>query len=77
MYAMLTASLPFENQQEALESFKNGQNHCVIDYISLNLDAIEASDVCKDLMSRMLIKDPKARLTIEQVLAHPFFADTE
>ena len=40
------------------------------------MDAIKASDVCKDLISGMLIKDPKARLSIEQVLAHPFFADS-
>jgi len=62
LYAMLTVSLPFADQQEAL---RNEPHPIVIDYNFLDLDNIETSDACKDLISRMLIKDPKKRLCIE------------
>lgn len=34
-----------------------------------------ASDECLDLISKMLDFDPEKRLTIEQILAHPYLAE--
>jgi len=34
------------------------------------------SEDCKDLVSKMLVKEPSKRLTAEQVLAHPWFSET-
>jgi serine/threonine protein kinase len=28
---------------------------------------------CKDLLNKMLIKDPKTRITVDDALKHPFF----
>jgi serine/threonine protein kinase len=31
------------------------------------------SKQCKDLIAKMLIKDPKERITVDDALKHPFF----
>ena len=32
------------------------------------------SHECKDILLKMLIKDPKERITVDNALLHPFFA---
>ena len=54
LYAMITVTLPF-----AVEERKNGQRtvNRTIDYDLLELDTVQASDACKNLLSCMLRKD--------------------
>ncbi len=35
---------------------------------------VMVSDECKDLINKMLVRDPKKRLSAVQVLQHPWFA---
>ena len=65
LYAMLTVALPFPIEKKSRASD--------VDYNHLDLDYLNISVNCKDLLSQLLTKDPERRLTIEQVLAHPFF----
>ena len=61
LYAMLTVSLPFPS-----EGCNNGdgspskrRTHVAVDYSLLDLDCFEATEECKDLLSRLLIEDPQ------------------
>ena len=47
-----------------------------INYDALDLEPIEhAGELCKDLLERMLVKQPEARLTIDELIQHPFFEE--
>ena len=63
LYAMLSVSLPFPTPAN-----KGGYYQRVgsIDYTQLDLEPVAAAgDLCKDLLSRMFVKQPEKRLTIE------------
>ncbi|KAG2932561.1 hypothetical protein PC115_g5726 [Phytophthora cactorum] len=66
------ASLTAEDEEALrveVESIKSG----VYDYPSPYWDCV--SDSAKDLISRLLVVDPKKRFTAQQVLEHPWVAD--
>ena len=68
LYAMLTVSLPFPTWKRKRSEPGSPQKRSkvtTVDYSQLNLDNIMASDACKDLISRMLVREPNMRLTIE------------
>lgn len=72
MYILLAGEPPFQGDSEE-EIMKNIINQ------KLNLDVPELENVskqCKDLIKKLLEKDPDKRLTATGALAHNFFKDT-
>ena len=37
---------------------------------------VPASDVCKDLLQRLLVADPERRISMEAIMAHAWFQET-
>ncbi|KEG08980.1 putative serine/threonine protein kinase [Trypanosoma grayi] len=66
LYVMLAGRLPFEDtdMNTLLAKIGRGEYHMVR----------HASDAAKDLISRMLTVDPQQRITVEGIIAHPWFA---
>jgi len=55
-----------ENNQKLFDMIKN----CQFDFPSPYWD--DVSDVAKDLIKSLLVRDPSKRLNAEQLLAHPW-----
>lgn len=55
-----------ENQEQIFSHIKKGK------YRFPPKDTVKISDSVKDLIGRLLLRDPRARLTAEQVLQHPW-----
>lgn len=55
-----------ENNQKLFDMIKN----CEFDFPSPYWD--DVSDVAKDLIKSLLVRDPQARLNADQLLAHPW-----
>lgn len=69
LYVMITGKFPFNGKtnEDVFEEIKSK---------SLNtryLDDAHCSDLVKDLISKLLVKDLNKRYTIEEALAHPWF----
>ncbi|KAI8339439.1 kinase-like domain-containing protein [Chlamydoabsidia padenii] len=69
LYALLTGHLPFddENIRQLLKKVKAGK-YAMPDDISRN---------AQDLIRRILVVDPSKRLTMDQIMAHPWFCESE
>jgi serine/threonine protein kinase len=65
LFALLTGRLPFDddNIRTLLQKVKTGQFDMPTD---IDLQA-------RDLLARMLEKDPELRITMPEIMAHPFF----
>ncbi|GMK58508.1 hypothetical protein CspeluHIS016_0505400 [Cutaneotrichosporon spelunceum] len=65
LFALLTGRLPFDddNIRTLLQKVKTGQFDMPTD---IDVQA-------RDLLSRMLEKDPELRITMPEIMAHPFF----
>jgi serine/threonine-protein kinase SRK2 len=75
LYVMLFCEYPFERAGDAAAGVNKFAR--VLDRIR-RVDyhfpsSIPVSDACKDLISRILVADVGARLTIEQIQAHPWY----
>ena len=71
MYILMAGFPPFVGDSEE-EIFKNIKSKKP----DLNIRELKkVSQNCKDLISKLLIKNPKKRITAEQALKHPFFKD--
>lgn len=68
-YALLSGSLPFdcETQEETIKMTLQGP----LEFDLPIWDTV--SDTAKDLITGLLMKDPAKRLTLDRVLAHPWF----
>ena len=69
MYKMLTAEFPFDadNKEQLLVKIATGK-------YNTDSDAFRSLSVeCRDLISKLLVVDPKVRLTGIAALKHPFF----
>jgi calcium-dependent protein kinase len=66
LYALLSGSLPFDhdNQKEIIKMTL--ENPLIFDLPCWK----KVSDSAKDLITKLLIKDPTKRLTLEGALAH-------
>ena len=76
LYVMLFCEYPFERAGDAAAGVNKFAR--VLDRIQ-RVDyrfppGIPVSDACKDLISRILVADVGARLTVEQIQAHPWYA---
>jgi len=70
LYAMLCGYLPFEDGDDTMHNnllFKN--------IVECNVEYPEEfiSPIAKDLLQKILVKEPKNRITIKQIKKHPFF----
>ncbi len=73
IYALLSGSLPFdhESQRETIQMTLNKQ-------LEFDLPCWKNhSAVCKDLLVKLLQKDPKDRISLENVLNHEWFKNVE
>ena len=70
MHTLLVSNLPFSgaDREEVVQKTLNEE----LSYDDSTWEAVSAE--AKDLVSRMLVKDAQARLSIEQVLSHPWLA---
>ncbi|KAG0787214.1 hypothetical protein G6F22_007389 [Rhizopus arrhizus] len=68
LYAMVTGHLPFDDEHMArlLAKIKTGRYRNLPDYLSLDV---------KDLIRRMLVVDPQRRMTMPEILAHPWLTN--
>lgn len=68
IYLLVTGFPPFngDSQHQIFARIKRGK-YRTKDYLSTE---------CKDLIAKLLIKDPTKRLTAEQALSHPWIADS-
>ncbi|CAM9203843.1 unnamed protein product [Ectocarpus sp. 12 AP-2014] len=69
MFILLCGYPPFSGANDA-EIFKAVQR---VDYRFLSPEWDSVSDEAKDLIRKLLVKDPTARLTASQALVHPWF----
>ncbi|KAI9283156.1 kinase-like domain-containing protein [Sporodiniella umbellata] len=69
LFALLTGHLPFddENIRQLLRKVKSGK-YSMPDSISPK---------AQDLIQRILVVDPSQRLTMKQIMRHPWFTETE
>jgi calcium/calmodulin-dependent protein kinase I len=70
LYIMLSGHMPFSSkkQHELVEKIVQGK------YNLSHKEFRSVSSEGKDLINKMLVVDPKVRLTAAQVLKHPWFA---
>ncbi len=73
LYTMLARALPFHSsdRKKTFKLIKEAD----ADMSGEVWDAI--SEDCKDLLRKMLIKNPKERITVDDALKHPFFKKYE
>ena len=70
LYALIDSKLPYQGLT-AVEV----ENETVTEPLQFNGSAwVPVSNGCKDIIAKMLEKDPDARFSIEQVLNHPWLA---
>jgi len=70
IYALLSGSLPFdhENQKETIRMTL--EDPLVFDLPCWD----DVSDMAKDLITKLLVKDPKRRLSLNSAMEHPWFS---
>lgn len=78
LFVMLYGTYPFERPGD--ESLPPAEQQKVllkriqeVDYVLR--PSVPVSEAAKDMIRRMLVKDPLARITVAQIMEHPFFAD--
>ena len=69
MYYLITGDFPFKGTEK--EEICSNIKYKEIDFSSPKFDYI--SNSCKDLISKLLEKDRKKRITVSEYLEHPFF----
>ena len=71
MYALLSGSLPFDH-----ESQKQTIKMTLENKLEFDLPCWEnISADCKDIINRLLDKDPKTRITLDKALQHKWFSN--
>ena len=73
IYALLSGSLPFdhESQKETIKMTLESK-------LEFDLPCwTSISDTCKDLLTRLLNKNPKGRISLDSALKHKWFEDIE
>lgn len=67
LFAMVTGQLPWikRNQTQLFEQIRKAELHIPL-YVS---------ETCNDLIRGLIVSDPKKRMTVDEVLQHPFLAN--
>lgn len=74
LFVMLFCEYPFERPEDRSDVHrfqKVLQRILVVDYVFPA--KVPVSDECKDLLSKILVADPNQRITIAQILRHPWY----
>ncbi|GAB9472173.1 hypothetical protein Gpo141_00009359 [Globisporangium polare] len=71
MYVLLFARFPFDGDDSAERTVQSVLN----DKLSFPDDGARISRAAKDLLQRLLVKDPDEALTIDQIRAHPWIQE--
>lgn len=69
LYFILTGNLPFANDEQ--EIVRRNTINCEVNIFSEDL-FFNHSDEVKDLLSRLIVKDPKQRISLQDALIHPW-----
>lgn len=69
IYALLSGSLPFDHESQKETIRMTLENKLEFDLPCWG----QISDGCKDMITRLLIKDPMHRISLEEVLKHKWF----
>lgn len=72
LYIMLTGTYPFDSSEDRPASDRVQKMISKIhrvDYLPLK----NASDMCKDFVSKILVADPNKRASVAQIVQHPWF----
>ena len=85
LYILLSGTLPFSFKNSSLsleesdDSHINEDNNSIeLQYSIINKDPKEIENIseeAKDLLNKLLIKNPDDRITIEEILEHPWMKD--
>lgn len=69
LYQMLTQKLPYEDSENVEEVRKN--------ILSMDLGSLDSriSETVKDLLTRLLEKDPRKRITIDEIFEHEWLKE--
>lgn len=71
LYVMLVGAYPFEDPEEPKDFRKTIQRILSVQY-SIP-DAVQISQECRDLISRIFVADPATRISIPEITNHPWF----
>ena len=69
IYALLSGSLPFDHESQKETIKMTLENKLEFDLACWNT----ISDACKDILTRLLAKDPLKRISLDQALKHKWF----
>ncbi|KAL5714834.1 non-specific serine/threonine protein kinase [Ranunculus cassubicifolius] len=70
LFGLLLGFLPFDIEGESREEVKEGYNNMNLDFKGEIWESV--SEPARDLIGKMLIRDVSARVTVDQVLRHPW-----
>ena len=70
IYAMLSGSLPFDHESQKETIRMTLEDKLVFDLPCWN----DLSDTCKDLITKLLQKDPVNRITLDEAMNHRWFS---
>lgn len=75
LHMMLTMVLPFDAQKSRFGkiSVDTVSDLSSYDFSNMDLNKVDASESCKEILERMVKRNPEERPTIQEVLEHPFF----
>ncbi|KAI8102429.1 hypothetical protein M9435_006030 [Picochlorum sp. BPE23] len=75
LYVMLTCRYPFKKDQDSLGSGSIKQAHSLVRRTMENIfdPVLNASRDCNALLRKMLDSDPNKRISIEELMKHPWF----
>jgi len=78
LYAMLAGQYPFERPEDKAKGVTEQQKLQNVMKRILAVDYkfpkhLKVSDDCRDLMDKVLMRDPNKRLTLQGIQAHPFY----
>lgn len=74
LYVMLFCEYPFERPEDRRDEMRFQrilQRILRVDYTFPN--SVPVSQECKDLIARILVGDPDRRITVDQILQHPWY----
>jgi serine/threonine protein kinase len=70
LYFIICGRLPFDSEytEELFQKIVKNQ-------LAYPIEKLSCSETLKDLLSKMLVTEPKKRLSIHQVISHEWFSD--
>ena len=76
IYTLLVGKPPFEVHGDVKQTYKRIKK-CQFDFPEPKKNTIGISDMAIDLIRRILVRDPKKRLSLELILKHPWLMNNQ